>query len=117
MGRPCKLTPEIQAAIVARLSAGNYAEVAAASAGIHKATYYRWMARGRRAKRGQFRGFCDAIKRAEADAEVAHIGHIKRIAKGGAVTERRTVTRTDRQGQTTTEVIEKFSLPHWQAFA
>ncbi len=48
MARPTKLTPKLSAAIVARISAGDHVETAAARNGIHKDTYYRWMRDGAR---------------------------------------------------------------------
>lgn len=67
-GRPTLLTPELQAAIVADVELGNYAETAAAAHGIDRATFYRWMQRG---KDGEplYRDFCDAITRARGHAE------------------------------------------------
>lgn len=47
MARPSKLTPNVHAKVVAAITAGAYAEIAARHAGIDEATYYRWMARGR----------------------------------------------------------------------
>ncbi len=46
MARPSKLTPEVSEKIVRAIRAGNYPAVAAAHAGIHAATYYRWMEHG-----------------------------------------------------------------------
>ena|SRR5437870_1388834 len=113
MARPCLLTPQLQEAIVKRVAAGNYPEVAAVSAGIDRATFYRWKAQGRKEKSGKFRDFCDAIKRAEADAEILDITNIRKVAQGGQVTERRTVTRKDGS----VEVMEKFAQPQWTASA
>ena len=47
MPRPTKLTDDVQFRIVAALRAGNYADAAASSGGIAKATYYDWLTRGR----------------------------------------------------------------------
>jgi hypothetical protein len=66
MARPTKLTDEVQKQIVRAIAAGAYGEVAAEAAGIHKATLYRWLAKGRRTKRGKLCEFCDAIKKAQA---------------------------------------------------
>ena len=67
-GRPTKLTPELQAAIVADVEAGNYGETAAALSGIDRATFYRWMAVGKNGEQ-PYRDFFDAITRARAKAE------------------------------------------------
>ncbi len=83
MARPTKLTPEIQERIVAAIRAGNYPEPSACSAGVSPATYYRWMKRGEEAKTGIYREFYEAVKRAEASAEVHAVAVIrKEIAAG-----------------------------------
>lgn len=76
-GRLCKLTPEIQQKVVAALRAGNYAHVAAEYAGIDRATFYRWMQRGRESTRGKFSDFCEAVKNAEREAEVRAVAVIQ----------------------------------------
>lgn len=117
MGRPSKLTAEIQTKICERVAAGSYPEIAAVAVGVHRATFYRWMAQGRKAKRGVFRDFRDAIKKAAADAEVSDLAEIEKAGHGGQVLERKTITRTKRDGTTETEVIEKFSQGQWTALA
>lgn len=68
-GRPTKLTPEIQAAIVDAIRRGNYIETAATIAGITKDTLYKWIKRGNACKSGAFKDFSDAIKKAIAESE------------------------------------------------
>jgi transposase len=68
MGRPTKLTPELQKRIVKLVRDGNYIETAAIAAGITKQTFYNWMERGK-AGEEPFAEFFDALKRAEAEAE------------------------------------------------
>ena len=70
-GRPTKLTPELQARICEAIRAGNYVHIAANFGGIDETTYHRWRARGAREKRGPYRAFHLAMKKAERDAEVA----------------------------------------------
>jgi transposase len=83
VARPTKLTREAQERIVAAIRAGNYAAPAARSAGVSEASFYRWMARGERAKSGIYRDFYEAVKRSEADAEVHAVAVIRReIADG-----------------------------------
>ena len=113
LGRRGKLTPELRDAIVKLVVAGNYPEVAAQANGINRVTYYRWMSRGRSDKEGPYCDFCNAIKDASAKGETANLAAIRKIAKGKTVIERRTVTKRDG----TTEVVEKFSLPQWTAYA
>jgi hypothetical protein len=76
MARPTKLTPEVKERIVKAVRAGNYPEVAAQSAGISKATYYRWMSVGEKAVSGIQREFYEAVRDAEADAEVEVVARI-----------------------------------------
>lgn len=78
MPRQTKLTPEIQERIVLAVRAGNYLSVAARAAGIHEATLYRWLERGRGpAGREPYRAFCEALKEAEAAAEVHAVALIR----------------------------------------
>lgn len=69
MGRPSKITPELQAELIKWLNAGNYIETAAHLAGVSKQTVYAWLKKGQKQSRGQFRDFLDAVKKAEAGAE------------------------------------------------
>ena len=69
-GRPSKLTPEVQKRLCDAVSAGNYYEAACEYAGVDYSTFRRWMEQGEAAKTGVFREFCDAVKKADADAEV-----------------------------------------------
>lgn len=73
MGRPSKLTPAIHDALVASLTGGNYRDTAAKTVGIHVATLYRWIERGEadieHDKATPYRDLCEALTRAEAEAE------------------------------------------------
>lgn len=80
-GRRSKLTPAVQERIVVALKAGNYLETAAAFAGIDRSTLYRWLAKGREARSGQFRDFCDAVTAAIAQAEVQAVARISAAAQ------------------------------------
>ncbi len=84
LGRPTKLTPDVQTEIVKRVGMGVSPEVAAQTQGINRATYYEWMARGRvgagdeTTHRSQpFADFHDAVKAADADAEAHCLGVIR----------------------------------------
>jgi hypothetical protein len=88
------LTPTVADAIVECVRAGNYANVSAAAAGIHKTTYFAWMNRGEAASEALSRGdpvedselafadFHDRVRQAEAEAEMAAVASV-REAKGG----------------------------------
>jgi transposase len=73
VGRPTKLTPQVQERIVGLIAAGSYAEPAARAAGISASTFYSWMERGQLEEDGIFREFREAIKRAEAEAEISAV--------------------------------------------
>ena len=78
MGRPTKLTPDVQERIVQALRAGNYADAAVRSAGIATSTFYRWLERGEDETTGIYREFRDAVRLAEAEAEVHAVAVIRR---------------------------------------
>jgi transposase len=99
-GRPTKLTPQVQARIVQAIVGGNDITVAAAYAGIGKATFYLWLERGRkemtrleaspfarpRASETPFVDFIDAIEKAQADAETRNVALIAKAAQEGTWT-------------------------------
>lgn len=78
MARPTKLTPETQERILKAVRAGNYAEASARSAGIAPSTLYRWLERGSLETEGAHREFHDAVRRAEAEAEVHAVAVVRR---------------------------------------
>jgi hypothetical protein len=78
VARPTKLTPSVAERIVTAIRAGNYAEQAASAAGISPATYYRWMKAGEKAPHGHKRDFYEAVKSAEAEAEVYAVAIIRK---------------------------------------
>jgi transposase len=86
MGRPTKLTPEVQDKIVAALRAGNYQETAAMYAGVEARTFYRWMVRGESdgVEDESYRQFRHAVEKAKADAEVRDIALIDKAAHDGS---------------------------------
>ncbi len=111
VGRPSKLTPEIQAEIVKRVAVGSYADVAAVAAGIRRSTFLAWLRRGRKQKQGRYRDFLVAIARAEAEGEVQALALIRQAMQGGQVLQR--VTRRKRDGAE--EVMEKLARANWAA--
>jgi hypothetical protein len=76
-GRPQKLTPERQARICQAIAAGNYYEAAAAYGGIDYSAFRLWMIRGEKEKSGKYFDFFEAVRKAEADAEVSLVGQWK----------------------------------------
>jgi hypothetical protein len=74
-GRPSKYTPQAVKRIVDALSAGNSRKASSAYGGISEATFGSWLA--------NFRDFREAVKSAEAVAEVAHVANITKAAGDG----------------------------------
>ena len=112
MARPTKLTPEVQLEICNWLKLGYYQEDAAIMAGISASTYYDWMKKGELERvaleEGEkaltlpdtslpasedgtpeielvypFMEFSEAVKKARAEAEGAHIRNIRKAADNG----------------------------------
>lgn len=95
IGRPTKLTPELQAEMVNIIRGGNYVETACAYVGLNKSTFYDWMKRGAREidrvkKNPKARvrkdeqiyvEFSNAIKKAEAEAEARDVLIIAKAAE------------------------------------
>jgi hypothetical protein len=82
MPRRTKLTPELQKRFYELLAVGNYNETACRMLGIDSATFYRWRARGLGANaREPYRGFCEAIEKATAEAEARNVVIIQKAAK------------------------------------
>tara|TARA_Y100001937_G_scaffold85964_1_gene116304 strand:+ start:3552 stop:4046 length:495 start_codon:yes stop_codon:yes gene_type:complete len=81
-GRPSKLTPKVLEDIVKWLKLGYYQEDAAVMAGISKSTFYGWL---KKAEDGdsRFLEFSDAVKKARAESEGAHIMNIRKAADNG----------------------------------
>lgn len=110
IGRPTKLTLELQEKICGLIAQGNYINVSCQICGISDDAYNAWLKRGEKGEE-PFKGFAVAIKRAEVDAEAERIARIEQAGKGGAVTRRRIETRRDG-----TEVVdEQYTAPAWQA--
>jgi transposase len=78
MARPSKLTDERTEKICRAVKAGNYPGIAARSAGISEATFYRWMEEGRAADSGPHHDFYEAVKRAEAEGEALAVAWISK---------------------------------------
>ncbi len=79
-GRPTKLTPELAKTIVEAIRGGNYAQVAAATAGIGEETFYTWLARGKDEPEGIYREFREAVLTASGEAEQEKLERLQREA-------------------------------------
>lgn len=80
LGRPTKLTPEVAGRICRAVRAGNYIDIAATLAGVHRATLYDWLKRGHAEGRGLYYEFAKALDKALAESEVRDV---ERIDKAG----------------------------------
>lgn len=69
-GRPSKLTPETRKRLFDAIKAGCYYDVACRYAGISYATFRNWINKGEKSRSGEFFDFLEALKQAEAEAEV-----------------------------------------------
>ena len=79
MPRP-KLDEVVTQRILDLIRAGNYLEVAAAAAGIHRTTLHRWIRLGREQKRGKYRRFLNVAEKAQAEGESRHVALIAKAA-------------------------------------
>ena len=105
MARPTKLTPDVIEDICNWLKLGYYQEDAATMAGISASTFYDWMKKGDEGQKAlesgtssslpatqedgevevvdMFQEFSEAVKKARAEAEGAHLRNIRRAADNG----------------------------------
>ena len=74
-GRLSKRTPEREQRLLTALAAGNTRQAACHYAAISDETFARW-------QRSSVE-FVDAVKKAEADAEVRHVANIAKAAQDG----------------------------------
>src|SRR2546426_7774674 len=70
MARPTKLTAEVGEAIVKAVRAGAPRGLAARTAAVSEPTFYRWLAQGRKEKKGPKRQLLEELEQAEAKAEM-----------------------------------------------
>ena len=82
MGRPLKLSLEIQEGMASLVREGNPAVTSAEILGISRSTYFNWMKKGEEGE-APFLEFSDSIKRAFAESIAQHASHISRVALRG----------------------------------
>jgi transposase len=84
-GRPSKLTPEAIAQLEQLVRAGTTIDVAAAAVGVNRATIYRWLAAGEKARKGTYtRQLREAVERARAESESVLVARIGQAAAKGS---------------------------------
>ncbi len=86
VGRPTKLTPEARRRFCAALALGHTRADAAGYAGVKYATVHRWLARASHEKRGRYRTFRAAVKRAENEFVSRNVAVINSAAGDGTWT-------------------------------
>src|SRR5262245_19144625 len=83
MARTCKLTDEVQQALVKALAAGNTRADSARAAGITDRTLRLWLQKGKRARAGKFRSFRREVLKAESQAVVGYVEVLQQAAAKG----------------------------------
>lgn len=82
MGRPSKLTPELQERFVDLIKAGTYIETTCAIVGIARSTYYEWMRRGQLSdQENVYTRFHDEVVKALAWAEARDVAILNQHAE------------------------------------
>ena len=76
MARKTKLNPETQNKIIQGIRVGATHEHAAAYAGIDGSTFYNWMKRGEKEKKGIYFEFFEAVKKAQGESVVGLLAKI-----------------------------------------
>ena len=131
IGKPTKLTPEVQERMVQLLKAGNRLELCADECGIDYTTHRNWIKRGEaellrlgspRTKEKEseviFVEYFNAIKKATALAEISNVAVIQKSARGGTEVETQTIESYTPDGKLKSrKVIRKMQPPDWTAAA
>jgi hypothetical protein len=85
MGRPTKLTPELQTALIKALSSGAFIEAACEYVGIAPATYYSWIAKANAENaEPEYVEFMEAVKGARAAVTLRMAGRVLEAADDGS---------------------------------
>jgi hypothetical protein len=80
-GRPTKMTPEAQDAIVRALMNGNFRSTACKYAGVSYRAFKDWLAMGKRYPKGKFGRFRRAVLDAESKAEIRAVTLLMKAAE------------------------------------
>lgn len=83
LGRPTKFTPDVRARIISAIRNGNTYDASANYGGISYSLLRQWIVQGEQDQAGEFLEFVEALKRAEAEAEVESVALIRRSAQDG----------------------------------
>ena len=116
MGRPSKLTGEVQQKIVFAIANGNALETAAQYAGIDPSTLFRWMQKG---KKG-WKPYCEfrkAIEKARTEIEMSHVATIEQAKTGGVLVSEVITEKVFKNGTVETKTTRTWTRPEWTAAA
>ena len=122
-GRPTKLTPSVQAAIVQAVSLGVPIKTAGSYVGVSQQSLSEWLRRGqgRHSARGSTKAYADfaeALEKARAQDEVRRIARLEQAARGGQVVYRKVQETVNAEGEVVRRVIEERQTePQWTADA
>ena len=116
MGRPTKLTDELQERICRLIATGSTFEQASKLSGISSRAFHLWRARGRAAKTGKFFRFVQAVKEAEEQFIRTHLDVIVRASTEASV-ETRELIRQAPDGTEQREIKRITRPPVWQPSA
>ena len=114
MGRPPKLTLDVQQRIINAMRTGCYLETAAAHVNVSPQALREWLRRGADGKSKPHRDFLSAIEKVEADAELMDLKTIGEFGLGLTVT---IVKRTTKANGDIEETIETRPVREWTAAA
>lgn len=81
MSRSASITPQVQDKIVKSLRAGNYRTTSAKVAGVSVSTFYLWLDKGKKGKRGPYIEFMQAVEKAEAEGQAALVATVNVASK------------------------------------
>lgn len=116
VGRPSKFTPDTCNRILTAIRNGNTYEASAAYGGISYSLLREWIVQGEQDQAGEFLEFVEALKKAEAEAEVSSVYRIRSAASGQRVL----LSETERETPDGKKVIDRkfqYVPPQWQADA
>ena len=80
IGRPTKLTPDLQEKICGYISKGNYIRTACMACGVTETSYYSWLDLAEQGSNGIHAVFLEAVKKAEAEAEATLVQMVQETA-------------------------------------
>ncbi|MFD7504775.1 hypothetical protein [Streptomyces sp. NPDC059850] len=130
LGRPCLLSEEVEARLVAASRTGVAVELAAEMAGVSRSSFLAWMARGRAEVEAreageepdpeaeEYAALFVKVRTARATAAARAMANIRRVADGGITT--KITTRRFRDsvtGEIVEETVEDRTSPDWRADA